>query len=66
MSAFTAMRAIVLAESNANNGSALLCVSDARECFRAGNLAAAHTRALRSLAHSVGIFSEVYKSARVG
>ena len=66
-SAFSTMRAIVLAEHNAHKGamtsSALLCVEDARKQYRAGNLTAARRFALRSLAYSVGTFSEVYREA---
>ena len=40
--------------------SAQLCVDDAKRLLQAGDLESARRRALKSLAHSVGIGSPVY------
>ena len=43
--------------------SAKLCVEDAEACLARGDEERARSRALKSLAYSVGIMSNVYKEA---
>lgn len=45
------------------NGSAILCYNDAQALLAAGNTSDARARALKSLAHSVGVFHPDYIKA---
>ncbi|MDP6942731.1 MAG: hypothetical protein QF464_01165 [Myxococcota bacterium] len=55
---------VATAAKHANNGSAELCVSDARSCYDRGDMEHAYRRALTSMEHSVGIFHADYLEAK--
>ena len=60
---------IAIAEKYSSyNDSAKLCLRDAKWCLDKGDYVHAKSRALKSLAHSVGVFHEDYKavSAAIG
>lgn len=63
----TALAAIGLALKHINEGvmatSAQLCYDDACTCMMRSDYEHARTRALKSLAYSVGVFHEDYKKA---
>lgn len=52
------------AAKHANNGSAQLCVSDAKSCYDRGDMRHAYRRALDSMEHSIGIGHADYLEAK--
>lgn len=62
-----ANKTIIAARKNLGGdmeSSARLCLADAVRLFDEGHLEAAHARALKSLAYSVGVFHPDYEKAR--
>ena len=54
---------IILARKHLEGDSARLCLADAVKLYNAGDYPTARTRALKSLAYSVGVFHKDYKRA---
>ena len=53
---------IQTAKENVNNESSKLCFEDSLKCFENNRFDSAKSRALKSLAYSVSVFSPIYKS----
>jgi len=67
MTAIRTIRAIQIAEAHIGKGSmvssAAMCLADAKALYADGRMEYARTRALKSLAYSVGILDPIYASA---